>query len=200
MSSSDLIRWGGLAAMLTGVAFIVLMLIPEGSPGSFSYVLGSIVFIVALLLLLVGLAGFHALQKGNYGRIGRAGFYTIVAAASAQLIAQVGLMFGSTALEFLDFLGFLGVMVGLVLYGAATLQARVLPRWCGVGFIVGLPIWLALSAILGAILGGFGWPIGGGIFRAPVAGAGVRAVVAEGGGNRATLAGEVGNPPSSPDW
>jgi hypothetical protein len=146
--------------MLTGVAFIVLMLIPEGSPGSFSYVLGSIVFIVALLLLLVGLAGFHALQKGNYGRIGRAGFYTILVAASAQLIAQVGLVFGSTALEFLDFLGFLGVMVGLVLYGAATLQARVLPRWCGMGFILGLPIWLSVSAIVG----GFGWPLGGIVF------------------------------------
>jgi hypothetical protein len=128
------------------------MLIPEGSPGSFSYVLGSIVFIVALLLLLVGLAGFHALQKGNYGRIGRAGFYTIVAAASAQLIAQVGLMFGSTALEFLDFLGFLGVMVGLVLYGVATLQARVLPRWCGVAFILAMPGALAAGILLARII------------------------------------------------
>ena len=29
MSSSELIRWGGLAAMLAGATFIVLMLIPE---------------------------------------------------------------------------------------------------------------------------------------------------------------------------
>ena len=70
-------------------------------------------------------------------------------------------MSGSTALEFLDFLGLLGVIVGLVLYGAATLQARVLPRWCGVGFIVGLPVWLAVSVVLGNEFGG---SLGGTIF------------------------------------
>lgn len=161
MSSSDLIRWGGLAGMLAGVSFIVLffvgLVIPEPLPGSFSDILTSIVFIIALLLLLVGLTGFHALQKGSYGRIGRAGLYTVIVAALVQILAQIALISGNTALEFLDFLGLLGVMVGFVLYGAATLQARVLPRWCGVGFIAGLPIWVAISAVLGeygGILGG----------------------------------------------
>ena len=157
MSSSDLIRWGGLAAMLAGVAFIVLMLIPEGPPGSFLlYVLNSLVFIVAVLLLLVGLAGFHALQKENYGRIGRGGLYTVIVAGITLILARVGLMSGSTALGFLNFLGLLGVMVGLVLYGAATLQARVLPRWCGVGFIVGWPVTVALGD-LGNVLFGLLW-------------------------------------------
>jgi hypothetical protein len=32
-----------------------------------------------------------------------------------------------------------------LLYGVATLQARVLPRWCGVAFIVALPVALVLS-------------------------------------------------------
>jgi hypothetical protein len=63
-------------------------------------------------------------------------------------------MSGSMAFRFLDFLGIVGVMVGLVLYGAATLQARVLPRWCGVGFIVCLPVWWVLSVILGNEYGG----------------------------------------------
>jgi len=36
--------------------------------------------------------------------------------------------------------GSLTVLVGLVLYGAATLQARVLPPWCGLGLIVVPPI------------------------------------------------------------
>lgn len=161
MSSSDLIRWGGLAAMVAGVVFIVLMLIPEGPPGSLLYTLNRLVFIVAVLLMLVGLAGFHVLQKGNYGRIGRGGFYTSIVAGIAQIIAQVGFMSGSMALAFLDFLGLLGVMVGLVLYGAATLQARVLPRWCGVGFIVGLPVWLVASVVLGNEFGG---SLGGTIF------------------------------------
>ncbi len=189
MSSSDLIRWGGLAGMLAGVAFIVLMMIPEPPPGSFFYVLGSLVFIAALLLLLVGLAGFHALQKGNYGRIGRAGFYTIIVGASAQLVAQVGLALGSTALEFLDFVGLLVVVVGFVLYGAATLQARVLPRWCGVGFIVGLPVWLVVSIVVGDEYGG---GIGGDTVRAPVAGAGIHALVAERHSRPAARARELG--------
>jgi hypothetical protein len=60
MSSSDLIRWGGLAGMLAGAAFIVLMLIPEGPPGSFLYTLNGLVFIVAVLLVLAGSGGVYA--------------------------------------------------------------------------------------------------------------------------------------------
>ena len=41
--------------------------------------------------------------------------------------------------------GLLGLLVGFVLYGVATLRARVLPRWCGVAFVVALPIALVLS-------------------------------------------------------
>ena len=156
MSSSELIRWGGLAAMLAGAAFIVLVLIPEGPPGSSLYALNGLVFIVAVLLILVGLTGFHALQKGNYGRIGHAGFYTVIVSGIARIIAQVGLISGNPALGFLDFLGLLGVLVGFVLYGAATLQARVLPRWCGVGFIVGWPVTVALGD-LGTVLFGLLW-------------------------------------------
>jgi hypothetical protein len=177
VSSSDLIRWGGLAGMLAGVTFIVLFLvglvIPEPLPGSFSDILTSIVFIVALLLLLVGLMGFHALQKGSYERIGRAGLYTVIVAALVQILAQVALISGNTALEFLDFLGLLGIMVGFVLYGAATLQARVLPRWCGVH---------RRPADMGGHSGGPGRIWGhtwGDTVRAPVAGAGVYALVAE---------------------
>ena len=59
----------------------------------------------ALLLLLVGLTGFHTLQKGNYGRIGRADFYTVIVAALVQIVAQVVLVLGSSALEDLDLLG-----------------------------------------------------------------------------------------------
>ncbi len=157
MSSSDLIRWGGLATMATGVLFIVLFAIPEPPPGSFLDDLGSVVFAVALILLLAGLVGFHTLQKGNYGRIGRAGFYTVIMGASAQIVATLVGLTGSTALEFLNFLGLIGVLVGFVLYGAATLQARVLPRWCGVGLIVGLPVTIALGLYGGNVLFGLFW-------------------------------------------
>lgn len=33
-------------------------------------------------------------------------------------------------------IGFLVLVLGLILCGVSTLQAGVLPRWCGVGFII----------------------------------------------------------------
>jgi uncharacterized RDD family membrane protein YckC len=71
MSSSELVRWGGLAAMLAGVAFIVLLLIPvafmllklhpdAAYPGSSFNVLGAVLFIAAWLLLVVWWWGWQA--------------------------------------------------------------------------------------------------------------------------------------------
>ena len=65
MSSSELIRWGGLAAMLAGSTFIVLMLIPEGPPGSFLYTLNGLVFVVAVLLMLAGAGGVPCPAEGG---------------------------------------------------------------------------------------------------------------------------------------
>ena len=161
MSSSDFIRWGGLAAMLAGVAFIVNGLLPPlglANPEDPSDVpLLDGLFVLALLLVVAGLLGLHALQKGNYGRIGRAGFYTLVLATLVQVVGLVGFMLGSTALEWLIALGSLAVFVGFVLYGAATLQAQVLPRWCGVGLIVGMPVAAVLGEIWGFLVFGLLW-------------------------------------------
>ena len=145
MSSSDLIRWGGIAGMFGGVLWAVWGLLiwvyPYAGGGSFSEGLFILVFLLAALLTLAGLVGLHVLQGGNYGRIGRAGFYTAAAAFLAQALAAFFLLLGNEALQWLVFpVGSLAVLVGLVLYGAATLQARVLARWCGVGLIVVPPI------------------------------------------------------------
>ena len=85
-----------------------------------------------MILEVVGLLGFHALQGRNYGRIGRAGLYTTIGAIvlfELHLVAR--LLGGEVGLGWLAAVGVLGLLVGLALYGAATLQARVLPRWCG---------------------------------------------------------------------
>ena len=163
MSSSGLIRWGGLAAMLAGVVWVVsgiFAILYQGvhAPGTFPYYLVEGTFAVAVLFTVVGMVGLHALQKGSYGRIGRAGFYTVVLASSGQVLGTVVLLAGSAALAWLVFpVGVLAVLVGFVLYGAATLQARVLPRWCGVGLIVGLPVAIALGLYGGNILFGLLW-------------------------------------------
>ena len=163
MSSSDLIRWGGIAAMAAGVVWVIsgiLAVVYQGvhAPGTFADYLVEGSFAVGLLLTVVGMVGLHALQKENYGRIGRGGFWTVVVASMGQVFGTVVLLAGSTALAWLVFpVGVLAVLVGFVLYGAATLQARVLPRWCGVGLIVGLPVAIALGLYGGNILFGLLW-------------------------------------------
>jgi hypothetical protein len=157
MAASDLIRWGGLAAMGAGVLFIVYSLLgfavgtgDEPSPLD-------ILAILAYVLQVVGLLGFHALQGRNYGRIGRAGLYTAIGAIVVfEFLILTYLFLGDVGIEWLVPVGVLGSLVGLVLYGAATLQARVLPRWCGILFIVFMPVGLLLGD-LQPIWGGLVW-------------------------------------------
>jgi hypothetical protein len=146
MSSSDLIKWCGLAAMLAGVAFIVDGLLVLALPEA---LWTDSVFTFALLFVLMGMVGFDALQSDNYGRIGRAGFNTSVVGNVVRILALVGLPVGSAALEEIHEIMSIVILVGFVLYGAATLQARVLPRWCGIGFIVNLPVAIVLGRVWG---------------------------------------------------
>src|SRR5215217_5421814 len=144
VSSSDLTRWSGLAAMLAGVAFLMdtwfALTMPEAA-------WTNVAFLVALLLMLVGLLRLHALQKDHYGRIGRVGFWSVVVGSLAHVLALIVFMLGSEALVFwLAVPGYyVAIPVGLMLYGIATLQARVLPRWCGLGLIIIPPITIFLG-------------------------------------------------------
>ena len=163
MSSSDLIRWGGFAAMIGGVVWVLWGLLFRAIPES---AVTDVLLIMVALCTVGGFVGFHALQKDNYGRIGRGGFWTVVVATLALVVGLLDELLGSTiprgiwtVTGLLFALGTLAVFVGFVLYGAASLQARVLPRWCGIVFIVGPSIFL-----LGALLGNSWEPFGGILF------------------------------------
>jgi hypothetical protein len=153
MNSSNLIRWGGLAAMLGGVVFVMdtVLVFTVADPSVVRW--PDILFAAGILLVVMGLVGFHELQKGSYGRIGRAGFYTVVVASLIQVVGLVGFLLGSTALEWLILAGGLGSLVGFALYGAATLRAGVLPRWCGVALIVALPASIPLGEYASLLFG-----------------------------------------------
>ena len=69
MSSSDLIRWGGLAAILSGALAIALVALSEVAPEGFFYL-----FILVLLLLVVALLRLHTRQTVRFGLPGRIGF------------------------------------------------------------------------------------------------------------------------------
>jgi len=157
MAQSDWVRWGGLAAMGAGVLAIVYSLLGSAAgkgdePGPLD-----ILVILAMILEVVGLLGFHARQGRNYGRIGRAGLYTSIGSIAIfeflLLASRVG---GDVGLDWLVAVGVLGLLVGLALYGAATLQAKVLPRWCGILFIIFMPVGILLGD-LQPIWGGLGW-------------------------------------------
>jgi hypothetical protein len=157
MAQSDWVRWGGLAAMGAGLLAIVYSLLGFAAgkgdePGPLD-----ILVILAMLLEVVGLLGFHALQGRNYGRIGRAGLYTSIGSLVIfEFLLLASLVGGDVGLDWLVAVGVLGLLVGLALYGAATLQAKVLPRWCGILFIIFMPVGILLGD-LQPIWGGLGW-------------------------------------------
>ncbi len=149
MAPIGLIRFGGLAAMVGGVLFVASPLLGRSFPQAMEALL-----VVTLLLMPVGMVGFHALQGQNYGHMGRVGFWVAVVAPLAVALGAAsylwwGSVFGSSLLWLALPVGPLVLLVGLTLYGVATIQANVLPSWCGVVFIVAMPAALA-SSIVGA--------------------------------------------------
>ncbi len=80
--------------MLAGLAFILDILFVFTMPGADWT---NAVYIVAALLMVVGLLGLHALQKDNYGRIGRGGFWTVVVASLAQVLGVIVFLIHSNA-------------------------------------------------------------------------------------------------------
>ena len=152
MSSSDLVRWGGVAAVVAGVSYLVLVLFSlQGLGSSLSFsLLANSVFIVALLSQLVWVAGLHTLQREHHGRLGTVG--SVLAAVGFVLLPAAvlvsGLEIGIVA-AVLFFVGVLTSYVGLVLLGVAALRARVLTRWFGILLIVSAPIGLVLTLTVG---------------------------------------------------
>jgi hypothetical protein len=167
MSSSDLVRWGGLAGILAGVAWVVsgivhfAMVYPEagtGPTGSISDYLIEGAHAVAEAGMLGALIGLRARQGPWYGWLGAVGFaLAFVGTALLCAITVIGIVFGEAlgeaVLSAIFISGVLGWLVGFPLLGIATVRARVLPRWCGVLLIAYFPLFLFLLASYG--WGGF---------------------------------------------
>jgi hypothetical protein len=154
MSSSDLVRWGGLAAILGGALFVVSALVvasmPRGciggectlEPMRDTGVAGALLML-ALLLVVMGAAGLvvRVRRAGRLGRLGKTGI--VVAAVGAALPVIGGLVQGVLfdgdypLMPLFVIPGVLALVVGFVLLGLAVLQARVLPRWAAVLLVIG---------------------------------------------------------------
>ncbi len=166
-SSSDLIRWSGLAAMLSGALFVVkgaVIILSDADP---SFVPP------ATLLFAFGMVGLHARLNGRGGLPGTMGVLLAWVALAASVVNLVGLALpiptpgepdAPILLRITYMVAFLGILVGLLVLGIAALRAEVLsPPWRVVPLAVGV-LWFPLQGIgfvisdgVGLILGGLAW-------------------------------------------
>ncbi len=163
--SSDLARWGGVAAMLGGAFWIIKGgLIMLGGPDPD-------LFVPAQLLFALGLLGLRARLAGNGGWPERAGGMLAYAAVALSAVnapysifldedgPQTPFPFNVTYLA-----ASLAIFVGLVLLGISVLRTGTLPPgWrllpLAIGVSALLPVWvLALVHLeLPVVLLGLGW-------------------------------------------
>jgi hypothetical protein len=205
MSSSNLMRWSGLAALVGGVLFVLLDVLesllftnlPEAeaaSTGAWIIVQGS--FILATVFIAMGLVGLYTRQAEQAGTLGLVAFVVtffgaMMAAGSTWSEAFFGAWLAEAAPELLDsdpsgalasgiLLSYLLFALGWLLFGLASLRAGALPRGAAVLLIIG--------AVLFPVLGALEIPFAGILYGAAVAwmgyalwsSAGDAAMIAEG--------------------
>ncbi len=149
MSPSDRVRWGGLAAMLSGVLLVVkgiAILVSDADPSLVA---------PATLLFAFGMVGLHARLGGRGGLLGTIGLllaWVALGTSAVNLIAQVlGLTPARaplpTLFQITYMLAFLAILIGLLALGIAAFRAEVLsPPWRAVPLAIGV-LWLPLQAV-----------------------------------------------------
>lgn len=172
MSSPNLIRLGGLAALSSGVLAAVgdllSLLVDLESAESSSSALYYFVFLLYLLgtvLLLLGLVSLHASQSEAAGVLGFVGFLVAFLGTALVLgtiwfelfitpsLAVEAPELAEAELGLVGFiLSFLLVVAGWFLFGVATLRARVYPRWAAVLLIVGALVSFVPIPLSGIVL------------------------------------------------
>jgi hypothetical protein len=159
MSSSSLIRWGAVGALLAGFAWIVSGYFFYVWPGEGEALDGSLAWYlmesadgIAELGMLAALLSLHVQQRSYYGRLGMAGFTIAFVGTTFVLLSTLIWMLVGGADNF--FVGlfftlglFVGWPIGFTLLGIATFRAKVFPRWCGVLLIAFFPILFVIFSV-----------------------------------------------------
>ena len=172
MSSSNLIRWSGLSALVGGALMIAsdvinAVLFPgeQGSQVMLSstWFIVQILGLVALVLITLGLVGLYVCQAQQAGSLGLIAFVI----AFAGLLMVFGLSWGepflgplvaeqapgllsaepSGALAVGSILSLVLFALGWLLFGLASLRAGMLPRGAAVLLIVGALISFVLTSL-----------------------------------------------------
>jgi hypothetical protein len=179
--SSRLFSWCGVALIAAAVLMVVATLLHPSRETATTIVASEprlvaahVAYTVAWLLVLLGLAGLYAAQRGQMGPLGLVGFLT--AFAGTYLIAVTG-NFGFLApvlakqspavldsinqyvpVVIINGLAAILFMIGYVLFGVAMIRTAALPRWSGVLVALGAPAHL-LGFGIAQLVSTAAWPI-----------------------------------------
>jgi len=148
MSSTTLYRLSGIVLLIGGVfAIIGALLEAPSAPGTSLWIPGTWFSLVGSLLILLGWPALYLRQADKAGRLGLLGFvlsflallilgigFGTIDTFVSQVLAGEGSM---PAMLGFELLGGLLLVVGPLLFGIATLRARVFPRWVAILLIVG---------------------------------------------------------------
>ena len=163
MASPNIIRVGGIAAMLAGVTWLMdalLIALQGGSNNAAFAPLSTLLFFTAPLFAALGLVGLRARLADQGGRLARVGgvlAYIGVLGSAINVGYFVYIVYivnagrGGIELGGPMTLGVAGTIIGLlgsaIVLGIATLRVTVLPPWANM-----LPLVLGILSIPGFIL------------------------------------------------
>ena len=133
-----------------------------------------VVYTLAWLLVLLGLPGLYAAQRGGMGRLGLVGFltafcgtYLIAVTGNFGFLAPVLAKEAPAALDaiaqywpvvIINGLAAVLFMIGYLLFGVAMIRTATLPRWSGVLVAVGAPAHL-LGLGISLLVSTAAWPV-----------------------------------------
>jgi hypothetical protein len=170
MSSSNFLRWGGIAGMLGGLLWAlfplatVLVNMEDTQPGTMAHTVAAVVLwlmaVLPLLLLAVGVVGLRALHNGAYGRLGTIGLPVSLLALALMFVGNAvevaSLTFSGSESDVghsMFLTGFLVLLAGSVLLGIAITRTQRDPssRIGGLLLVAALPLGILLAVVLGAV-------------------------------------------------
>ncbi len=162
--SSNLIRWGGLAAMIGGALWAVTPLRDVvfgggGTPDHPAFRPYNIIVVAIAVLLIASLPGLHARYRETYRRLGKAGVvvifggYALILSGSipAILFAPDGLPGLIRAGQDFGFLGALVAGVGAIFLGTALWRTQAAPRSGALLLMLTLPVGLPGVIVISSI-------------------------------------------------
>ncbi len=157
MSTSNLV-WtgGGLASAAAGILLLVGHLLNLGGDPEYGTVLGSSSVLTAHVVLVFALVALYAAQAEQSGLLGSLGMVLSVVGttlASGVILAEIAgasgadveAVTGASLSGALSLLGGLAFLIGLILFGVATMRAGLFPRWAGLLLVVGDVVFGAAS-------------------------------------------------------